>query len=114
MVLHLQLGLRSTDSTSNTFKYDEHYLKLDTFRLCHVSVFASASKKNEVQLRIKNAVIALGLYVEYIFPHCCITAVPEAVTGVTDLASVRARNQMFKMSCNIHRPIGYAQSVLLI
>jgi hypothetical protein len=56
------------------------------------------------------AEIALGLYVEYIFPHCCITAVPEAVTGVTDFALVRARSQMFKMSCNIHRPIRCAQS----
>jgi hypothetical protein len=49
MVLHIQLGLRSTGFTSNTFKHGEHYLKLDTFRLCHVSIYASASKENEVQ-----------------------------------------------------------------
>jgi hypothetical protein len=48
MVKHKQLGLRSTDFISNTFKYDEHSLKLDTFRLCHVNIFASA-QKNEVQ-----------------------------------------------------------------
>jgi hypothetical protein len=43
--------------------------------------------------------------VEYIFPHSCITAVPEAVTGVTDFASVRVRSQMFKMSglSEVHR-----------
>jgi hypothetical protein len=92
MVLHTQLGLRSTGFTSNTFKYDEHYLQLDTFRLCHVNIFASASKKNEVQWRNKNADIALGFDVEYIFPHYCITAVPEAVTGVIDVMSVRARS----------------------
>jgi len=34
--------------------------------------------------------------VEYIFPHCCITAVPEAVTRVTDFAAVRARSQSLK------------------
>jgi len=34
--------------------------------------------------------------VQYIFPHCCITAVPQAVTGVTDFVSVRARSQSLK------------------
>jgi len=41
MVLHIQLGLRSTGFTSNNFKYDEHYLKLDAFLLCHVHIYAS-------------------------------------------------------------------------
>ena len=53
---------------------------------------------------------AHGLYVDYIFPHCCITAVHEAVNGVTDFASVGAGSQMCKMSCNIHRPMRCAQS----
>lgn len=33
MVLHIQLGIGSTGFTSNNFKYDEHYLKLDAFLL---------------------------------------------------------------------------------
>jgi hypothetical protein len=69
MVLHIQVGLRSTNFTSKTFIYDEHYLKLDNFRLCQVNIFASAPKKNEVQLGIKNAEITLGLFVEYTCPH---------------------------------------------